>query len=123
MKAFEDHGFNIFLFHEKLLVPRTSEDLQEIIVVDYLATRRSAGFGDFEIRSLTIDERIELVLQMVCAELVEYRRHIAAALKDAPEHILTHKNVEAALSKLTEDENEIVREAASWARSSTNHWL
>lgn len=116
IRAFEDHGFNVFMFHSNLLVPRTSEDLQEECYVDYLATRRSGGFGDFVVRSLYVEERVRLVLIMANNPLVEYRRHIASALSDAPKEIQSNSRIKTALKNLVKDENEVVREAASWAR-------
>jgi FkbM family methyltransferase len=115
---FERMGYNLFLFYPNCLIPRTSHDLQEECVADYLATRKSADepFGDFVVRELDLEERIGIILRMATFPHFDHRQHIASALKDAPKEIVSDHRVKAAISKLVQDESEPVRDAACWVK-------
>jgi FkbM family methyltransferase len=79
----EAYQYSLYLVAGFVLAPRTSADLQEACVSDFVASPRPlrGRHGPFEVRALTQDERLNLLARDV--DFAEaHRWHIASVLRE-----------------------------------------
>ena len=81
LEDLEEAGYQLYLVGKGTLSPRTSKDVQEATVADYVATPFALGdaVGSFEVRELTADERVVL-LQSELGLPHTHQWHLASTL-------------------------------------------
>lgn len=109
--AFEELGYVLYLIEGRTLIPRCSSDFMEATVADYLAVRqgRELEIPGREVRSLTIDERAELVvrgLTPASEENAQHRARLRVHEASIPAELSAHPRVVSLMSELRQADDE-----------------
>jgi FkbM family methyltransferase len=105
----EQHGYKLYLIGRGFLVPKTSQDLQEGHVVDFLAVppEKLGILSDlsFTVRRLSDAERLAWVTEMAENKEINHRRHAAGLLiRFAKEEPAFVKLAGSVLARLADDD-------------------
>lgn len=101
----EAQGYNLFMFHGNNLVPRTSQSYQEVVCVDYLATRSTAPplAEGFVSRPLLLEERINMILNLVAGTNHRPRAYTLGMAATLPKDISSDSRIQNAIRQINLD--------------------
>jgi FkbM family methyltransferase len=113
----EAHRYSLYLVAGFVLAPRTSADLQEACVSDFVAAPRplKGRHGPFEVRALTTDERFDLLARDVDVAPA-HRWHIASVLHEYRSELAADPRVDRIRQAILRYDETLVRAAleTSW---------
>ncbi len=118
-RKFEECGYQVYRILEDRLALTASNDFQVSVFADYVAVRKDAepGAPGFELRPLTLAERIQMVISEAAAPQSAHRAYIYTAAAEMPEEIRRDKLVRAALDRLEDDADPDFRNAVQVFRA------
>lgn len=97
---FENLGYQLYCFNNNTLSPHSSEGFQEIVTLDYLATKKNlAGLGKFIVKALSTEEIIDNMLHHL-QHSVYHCAYFAVTIDKAPENIKQNARVQSTLTEL-----------------------
>jgi len=101
-RKFEDYGYQVYRILDDRLALTSSDDFLESVCEDYVAVRKHAEQGPpgFELRPLTLAERIVMVAREAAHLEAAHRAYIYTAAAEMPEEIRRDESVSAALDRL-----------------------
>ena len=113
--VFEEYGYRSYLLLPNRLIPVEVSDIQPSNVADYLAVKSlPQNFGAWLHEAMSKQEVLSRLQAEWNSPKVSNRVYVAAALRTAPEDLISCTEVNLALARLAKDSNIKVREAASW---------
>lgn len=106
-RALEDCGYSLYLIHAGMLIPRTSDDYQESIIQNFLATKNQLSSStEFIVRNLTGQERIQILTTTLDIGLPEHQSYAALIYEQALPEVRYDENfkikINHMLANLTE---------------------
>jgi FkbM family methyltransferase len=107
-QVFESYGYTIYLFHGNVLAPRRSEDYQEQLCQDFLATRKEVlqNLPGFSVRNLTYEERATAVHEMIEYPRLEHQAYAVLSFQNAPFEIRESHHIKMKIDNLLSQPSE-----------------
>jgi FkbM family methyltransferase len=107
-QVFESYGYTIYLFHGNVLAPRRSENYQEQLCQDFLATRNEIpeNLPGFSVRNLTYEERVTAVLEMIEYPVLEHQAYAVLSFQNAPFEIRENHPIKTKIDNLLSQPSE-----------------
>ncbi len=105
LRRFEAFGFDLYLLHANLIIPRRAGDFQEGVCMDYLAVKRGRKLrmGRSTIRDLSAEERAQMVVAQAQMSQVPHRAYVYAMREKMPTDVRDDPRVIRALRELDSD--------------------
>lgn len=116
LKAFfSSLGYNIYRFKDMELIPVSDTDTQEIIIVDYLATKKTPHVKNFKIKSLSLDETIHLMTTDAKGSAFQ-AAYFLTILEDSPTSIKNDKRIKETYTEIESKNYAEMDQIKKWIR-------